>query len=104
MRYFIRAQHDFLTLILILIYFQRHLATCNFEKELCPNDGCSEKVMKGDMEKHLKEQCPYRVVKCKYCEKTFSGHEFKVRKIASFYFSVLVNFNVVRKFGCKSFR
>jgi hypothetical protein len=46
-----------------------HLETdCEKQDLGCPNEGCTVKVMRQDMNYHL-ENCDYRLVKCNYCYK-----------------------------------
>lgn len=66
-----------------------HLATCKFALIPCPNQ-CKKKnainsIMKKDLDKHLKEDCPNRECECKCGEKvthaTIKVHEETCKKI-----------------------
>jgi hypothetical protein len=46
-----------------------HEKTCNFGIEVCPNR-CGERLMRGNMKKHVEDRCPRRTVECLYCFET----------------------------------
>lgn len=33
----------------------------------CPHEGCTAKLTRGILAKHVASECPHRIVKCKYC-------------------------------------
>lgn len=50
---------------------------CLKSKMICPNEGCGEKIIKEQLEKH-KKKCHYRKVECEYCKIEIIVKERKV--------------------------
>ena len=46
---------------------------CKFEIYDCPEkkSGCTARMNRGDIEKHLRESCLYSHVECMYCNKKY---------------------------------
>ena len=48
-----------------------HDETCPFLIITCPNEKCGKKLPKKDLEKHIKNECKYALIQCKYCKFLF---------------------------------
>ena len=47
---------------------ESHIKTCPYQMVHCSN-GCGEKIQKSEMEAHLSESCPKRIINCQYCRR-----------------------------------
>ena len=45
-----------------------HLNSCQYESVECKNSGCDSTVQRQHLRSHMEEDCPYRSVKCEYCD------------------------------------
>ena len=63
---------------------QVHDKTCMKKKVICPNDGCSEKIIRQLLTSHIVNRCEHAIISCKYihtgCEvqlkrKDMAAHE-----------------------------
>lgn len=45
-----------------------HLNGCQYEGVECENSGCKSTVQRQHLKSHMEEDCPYRNVKCEYCD------------------------------------
>ena len=56
----------------------KHLQECEMLEDACPNEGCTEKVLRCDLPKH-RQECPHEIVLCKYayrgCDVTLPREE-----------------------------
>lgn len=41
--------------------------SCLYEPLPCPNEGCTQSILRLNLETHINEQCLYRRLKCEYC-------------------------------------
>ena len=55
---------------------RQHDQSCEFAKITCPSQNCGIQLPKKDMEYHIKNECKFSFVTCKYC-----GYEFPKNKI-----------------------
>ncbi|XP_044285045.1 TNF receptor-associated factor 5 isoform X1 [Varanus komodoensis] len=60
--------------------YQDHLQQCSFEKVLCSNEGCCQKIMQKDLKEHLSSWCNYRKELCQYCNQPVSSINLKVHE------------------------
>ncbi len=49
-----------------------HMTTCGYELVRCKNDCCDlagkkVKILRKDLEYHLQEECPNRIIACELC-------------------------------------
>ena len=54
---------------------------CQMVEVPCPNEGCSEIVVKRNLNKHL-QQCEYRAVNCQWCKQDIYYDQRQVRNAA----------------------
>ena len=47
--------------------YEMHRDECGWKEVECPNDGCSEKIVKRFTEQHLGASCPRRKKECTVC-------------------------------------
>ena len=53
--------------IINYIDIKTHENLCHFQKMICPNKECNEQLIKKDLEKHIKDECKYTMIKCDNC-------------------------------------
>ena len=80
------------------IEVKNHDLNCEYQKVLCTNKQCKKRIIKKDLEFHIKNICRYSLIKCKYCNteyfrKEISQHE----KLCSLTFQYLKNYNSINK-------
>ncbi|KAJ7353887.1 hypothetical protein OS493_031594 [Desmophyllum pertusum] len=46
---------------------EAHEVSCLFVRVICTNDNCSVNVLRNDLQRHLNEVCPRRIIPCHYC-------------------------------------
>ena len=56
---------------------RQHDQICEFAKVTCPSEGCGIQLPKKEMENHIKNECKFSFVPCKFC-----GYEFGKNKIS----------------------
>ena len=56
---------------------KRHDNICEFQTIICPNIGCEKRLLKKDLENHVKNECEFALVKCKYCDYKFDKKKIK---------------------------
>ena len=54
---------------------------CQYITVECRNTGCGERVLLTRIEHHLKNECLYRLIKCKDCGKKILSKDLKVSDI-----------------------
>ena len=73
----------------------KHDKDCKFFYTKCPNLQCKKKILWNLLEQHLKNECPYSLIKCKNCNQSFNRNEYEehLKNCLSFkkYFSILIN-------------
>ena len=77
------------TYIIICIFlFQAHVASCSFMIVKCRNEGCEVSVATGDLNRHMKDECLYKKIKCPLCKKPIivKDKEVRIVKLARQYF------------------
>ena len=57
--------------------FDAHIATCPFDSIECSNTGCHFSLAKSKINKHIKDECLYRKIKCTRCDEHITAHEKK---------------------------
>lgn len=48
-----------------------HDTNCDYQKVECPSTNCGIQLPKKELEKHIKDECKYAFVACKYCNNEF---------------------------------
>jgi aspartate carbamoyltransferase regulatory subunit len=38
-----------------------------FLEMICPNEGCNKKMARSVLQKHIKDECQFKKIPCKYC-------------------------------------
>jgi hypothetical protein len=66
-----------------------HVQNCEYKKDKCPNDLCSEIIFVKDLKFHLEEQCEHEVHKCKSCGFETKGTKKVPHECAKFAISLL---------------
>ena len=61
--------------IINYIDVKTHENLCPFQKMICPNKECNEQLIKKDIEKHIKDDCKYTMIKCENCGYKFPRHQ-----------------------------
>ena len=63
----------------IILYsdVKRHDSICEYQKIICPNNGCNKRLLKKDLENHVKNECEYTLIKCQYCDYKFNKQSIK---------------------------
>ena len=73
----------------------KHDKDCKYFYTKCPNLQCNKKILWNLLEQHLKNECPYSLIKCKNCNQSFNRNEYEehLKNCLSFkeYFSILIN-------------
>ena len=80
--------------IIPYIDVKEHDINCEYQKILCPNKRCKKKIIKKELENHIKNICKYTLIKCKYCfteyyRKEINEHE----KLCCLTYQYLKNYN-----------
>jgi len=44
----------------------------NIKKIICSNDGCNKRLLKKDLENHVKNEYEHTLIKCQYCDYKFN--------------------------------
>ena len=65
------------------IFFQIHLASCNFKLISCSNENCEMKVSRKDLEEHATKKCQWRTVDCDHCHELYPECQMEVIKPAA---------------------
>lgn len=60
------------------IFFQIHLASCNFLLISCSNENCEMKVSRKDLEEHATKKCQWRTVHCDHCHELYPECQMEV--------------------------
>ena len=57
----------------IILYsdVKRHDSICEYKNIICPNNGCNKRLLKKDLEYHVKKECEFTLIKCQYCDYKF---------------------------------
>ncbi|XP_013412198.1 TNF receptor-associated factor 2 [Lingula anatina] len=58
-------------------YVEDHENSCPFRVSSCPNN-CGQQLPWNQVDKHLKDKCPLRTVKCRYCPRSFIANRNKI--------------------------
>ena len=75
------------------IEVKSHDATCEYQKVLCSNKRCKKRIIKKELENHVKNLCKYTLIKCKYCNTEYIRKEIKQHeKLCSLTFQYLKNY------------
>ena len=63
----------------IILYsdVKRHDNICEFQNIICPNNGCNKRLLKKDLEEHVKKECEFTLIKCQYCDYKFDKKNIK---------------------------
>ena len=63
----------------IILYsnVKRHDNVCEYQKIICPNNGCNKKLLKKELEDHIKKECQFNLIKCQYCDYKFDKNKIK---------------------------
>ena len=74
-----------------------HEKECKYFYTICPNGQCNKKILWDSLENHLKNECFYTLIKCKYCNQDFNRIEYNehLKNCKSFqnYLSFSINKN-----------
>lgn len=60
---------------------------CEFFEMDCPKE-CGRKVKRKDLGKHLEEECPSRLVPCRYCQRELKWNGLEVRHLCFSKFTI----------------
>ena len=55
--------------------FEAHVSTCPFVLINCPNEGCQVSMARDSLNRHAKDECQYRKIKCPLCMETITSKE-----------------------------
>ena len=79
--------------IIPYIEVKSHDANCEYQKVLCTNKRCKKRIIKKELENHVKNLCKYTLIKCKYCNTEYIRKEIKQHeKLCSLTFQYLKNY------------
>ena len=57
---------------------QKHLLSCLEEKQRCSNHNCPESIKRSDLQRHVEEECSYRLQRCPLCGESMTAAVLKV--------------------------
>ena len=73
---------------------KNHDINCQYQKVLCTNKRCRKRIIKKDLENHIKNICKYTQIECKYCHTEYYRKEIiEHEKLCSLTFQYLKNYN-----------
>ena len=79
--------------IIPYIEVKSHDANCEYQKVLCTNKRCKKRIIKKELENHVKNLCKYTLIKCKYCNTEYIRKEIKQHeKLCALTFQYLKNY------------
>lgn len=55
--------------------YDAHIAECGFVTVGCPNDGCTEKILRSGLEEHLTGFCVRRLLDCTLCKEKIASED-----------------------------
>ena len=58
------------TIVMAVFFFQAHINTCEHTMIACVHTQCEAKVKRLLLAEHLKDECPYRSVRCENCNES----------------------------------
>ena len=56
---------------------KNHDLNCEYQKVSCTNKRCKKRIIKHDLDNHIKNICKYTLVKCQYCKSEYLRKEIK---------------------------
>ena len=69
---------------------KNHDLNCEYQKVKCTNNRCKKKIIKCQLENHIKTECKYSLIKCKYCKGEYFRKEIdKHEKLCSISYQLL---------------
>ncbi len=54
---------------------KQHDSICEYKKVFCTNKKCKKKIIKKDLENHIKNECKYTLIKCQFCKSEYVRKE-----------------------------
>ena len=69
------CQNDGCTCIIPYDEVKNHDLNCEYQKVQCTNKRCKKKIIKSQLENHIKNECKYSLIKCKYCKSEYFRKE-----------------------------
>ena len=71
---------------------KKHDSTCDYQKIKCINKRCKKRILKKELENHIKNECKYSLIKCQYCKGEYFRKEINEHeKLCSITFQFLQN-------------
>ena len=70
-----KCQNDGCTSIIPYDEVKNHDLNCEYQKVQCSNKRCKKKIIKYQLENHIKNECKYSLIKCKYCKSEYFRKE-----------------------------
>ena len=69
-----------ISLIVCVTFFpmQKHLLSCPEEKQRCSNPNCPESIKRSELQRHVEEECSYRLQLCSLCGQSMTAAVLKV--------------------------
>jgi len=57
---------------------EKHLLSCPEEKQRCSNHNCPESIKRSELQRHVEEECSYRLQLCSLCGQSMTAAVLKV--------------------------
>ena len=72
---------------------KKHDSVCDYQKVKCTNKRCKKRVLKKELEYHVKNECKYSLVKCQYCKSEYFRKEINEHeKLCSITYQLIQNY------------
>ncbi|KAJ7383310.1 hypothetical protein OS493_029277 [Desmophyllum pertusum] len=61
-------------------HIDKHRSSCPAERESCSNYNCHERVKRSDLQRHVEQECPYRLQLCPLCGDSLTAAVLKTHQ------------------------
>ena len=70
-----KCQNEGCTMIIPYEEVKNHDANCEYQKVFCTNKKCKKRIIKKDLDNHIKNICKYSLISCQYCKNDYYRKE-----------------------------